>query len=171
MLEKFYWSCAYSYIVEYRPFQKVAAKTTNGTPVFNVLWEWYNIVFGSGNILSHCCVICPLELWFFRFNGVLRMSIGPEEVKFPCSCPSFVVSVGWFRLNCLGQIAALGPLEHFSARQFVRWQWGQGANGLDAESFVLWSEGSFLCSCSFFVLLRQSLLTWLCFFYSKGIRF
>ena len=85
---------------------------------------------------------------------------GPEWVRFPCSCPSFRFSEWYSCLNRLGLFAALGPLQHFSGGWFVRWQWGQGGNDLDVEGFIFWFEGSFLCSCSFLILLRQSRMTW-----------
>ena len=71
-------------------------------------------------------------------------------------CPSFRLSAGYSCLNRLGLLAALGPLQHCSGGWFVCWQWRHGAYDLDVEGFIFWLEGSFLSSCSFLMLLRQS---------------
>ena len=66
--------------------------------------------------------MCNLPIGVVDFFNLQRIDLGPEWVKFPCSCPSFLLSIGYSCLNRLGLFAALGPLQPFSGGWFVRWQ-------------------------------------------------
>ena len=69
-----------------------------------------------------------------------------------------------------GSFSGIGTAKNFSEGFFVSSQGGQVPRDQDVEGFGSCIEGSFICFCSFFILLWQSLIRGL-IFNSSGIRF